>query len=387
MKRHRPTPTALTTHRFDDEAMQRMAAKAPSWARQPDLHYPSRLALEQCSGEAAARYKARLAAHLIPPTRRRSMADLTGGLGVDFSRMAPLFATAHYVERNPDLCQAAAHNFPLLGLQSATIACGEAAEVMESLPPQTLIYLDPARRDALGRKTVRIEDCTPNVADLLPRLREKAEWVMVKLSPMLDISLALRSLAGAVQRVDIVGAGGECKELLLTIGPQTAEAVAADNPLIVVGEGEEGPAFSFRPSEEREAQAPLSDSLPPGHYLYEPSPAMLKSGCFKLMAQRFGLHKLADATHLYTSPQRLDHFPGRCMEITAVSGFDKAALSRLRTTTERANLTLRNFPGTTDSLRKKLRLKDGGALYLFATTMADGSHRLIHTRYPERPAT
>lgn len=199
------------------EGWQRLRSKVPSWAAVDGLHYPHRLALEQCSGEPAARHKAQLVERLIPSADdRRSMADLTGGLGVDFSFVAPLFAKATYVERQESLVETARHNFPLLGLRHAVTVCADGVDFLRAMEPVDLLFLDPARRDSAGRKTVLIEDCEPDVCALQQLLLEKAAWVVLKLSTMLDIASALRSLR-QVSEVHVVSVGGECKDLLLVL--------------------------------------------------------------------------------------------------------------------------------------------------------------------------
>lgn len=359
------------------EGWQRLRNKVPSWAEIDDLEYPPRLALEQCSGEKAARYKAqlvrRLLSSLAPCDQLHTMADLTGGLGVDFSQLAPLFGQAVYVERQEELCRLARHNFPLLGLTSGVeIVCDEAEHYLERMAPADLIFLDPARRDTTGHKMVSIADCQPDLISLLPGLRAKARFIVVKLSPMLDIKGALRSLGDTVTEVHVISRGGECKDLLLVISGASGESCAA--PKIIACD--DGRTFVFTLEEEREAEPPLTARI--GSYLYEPGPALLKAGAFRLIATRFGLSKLHPDTHLYTAERCVDNFPGRTFRVERVYTFAKADLKALRQDTGgHANLTVRNFPMSVATLRKKLRLTEGGDAYLFATTLQDGSHALI----------
>ena len=369
-----PPSTPDCIRRLSDEERKRLLAKVPSWAVNEDIVCPTRLAWEQCSGEAAARHKADVVTRLLPPVKRGRMVDLTGGLGVDFSFLAPLFREAVYVEQQAVLCETAHHNFPLLGLTHAEVVCGTAEDFLNRMPPADFIFLDPARRDKAGRKTVLIQDCTPDVEALLPRLLEKAPLVMVKLSPMLDIRHAVKSLQGHVHEVEVVETAGECKELLLVLRADGT----VDEPKTTVVRG--CPVLSFFTSEERNAAVSFCEHPAPGDYLFEPCAALLKAGAFRLVAERFGLKKVAADSHLYIGMESLPSFPGRSFRIQEVTGFDKAALRRLRQTTERANLTLRNFPGTTEALRKKLKLKDGGDTYLFATTLQDGKHVLLVTQ-------
>ena len=359
------------------EGWQRLRTKVPRWAETPGLRYPHRLALEQCSGQAAAEYKAQVVADLLRRAEAegaavpRSMADLTGGLGVDFSFIAPAFAEATYVERQEELCDLTRHNFPLLGLEGAKVVCGDGVDYLKHMEPVGLLFLDPARRDGAGRKTVRMEDCEPDVCALLPLLLAKARWTVLKLSPMLDISGSLAAL-GCVREVHVVSVGGECKDLLLVLSQPD------DNREARVTASHNGIHFSFSPTEEAEALPRYATQ--PAEWLYEPGAALLKAGCFKLIATRFGLEKLHPHSHLYTADHFVENFPGRCFRVAETLGFGKQDLRRLRSLTAQANLTVRNFPSTVDALRRKLKLREGGSDYLFATTLADGSHALVLSR-------
>lgn len=350
------------------EGRQRLGRKVPSWAATEGLRHPPRLALEQCSGEAAALYKAGLARRLLP--RGGSMADLTGGLGVDFAAQARLFDRCTYVEHNEKLCALARHNLPLLGLGRARIVCAEAERYLAAMEPVDWLYLDPARRDTAGRKTVFIADCRPDVTELAPLLLEKGRYVLLKLSPMLDTADAVRRLP-AVAEVHVVADGGECKELLLLLcrGHEGEPVVTCvDGPRV----------FAFRPGEEQVASPAPAAKL--RRYLYEPGAALLKAGALKLTAVRFGLEKLHPNSHLYTSDRLTGDFPGRTFLVEDVYGFSKKELRRFAADCPQANLTLRNFPGTTAELRRRLRLKEGGDRYCFATTPADGGKVLIVCR-------
>ena len=348
------------------EGWQRLQAKVPSWATQPDLRYPPRLSLEQCSGEAAARYKVRLVQRLV--SHRDGMADLTGGLGVDFAFLAPLFRRAVYVERQAVLCRLARHNLPLVGAPHAEVKEADAVAALDSLPPLDLLFIDPARRDAAGRKTVCLADCEPDLERLALRLLDRADTVLAKLSPMLDLSEALSTLPH-VAEAHVVAEGGECKELLVVM-----QRTAGGEPLIVCADGRLG----FHPSEE--AGALPHYATQPHRYLYEPEASVLKAGAFRLTAARYGLEKLHPNSHLYTADRLVTDFPGRTFEVTACSGMGRAQLRTLLGEKPKANLSVRNFPATVAELRKRLKLHDGGDTYLFATTLADGAHVLLVCR-------
>ena len=388
------------------EGYQRMRTKVARWTEVEGIHFPPRLALEQCSGQPAAEYKACVVSRLLRsecPVRGGSASagpafvDLTGGMGVDFSFIAPLFNTRTYVEQRAELVEAARHNFPLLGLGDAEIVHGDGVEHLRALPllaeaPSLsgraggealgeegglFIFLDPARRDANGGKTVLIEDCEPNVAELLPLLRAKGRITMVKLSPMLDLHRAIATLhavaPGCISEVHVFAAGGECKDLLLVI---TNEA-NADEPTIYCAD--EHGTFAFTQNEEATATFALSSN--PSSYLYEPGPALMKAGAFRSVAARYGLAKLHTNSHLYVSPSPVADFPGRGFEIVRTYTFAKADLKALAADLKneggKANLTVRNFPATVADLRKKLKIKEGGNTYLFATTDANEKKIII----------
>lgn len=366
------------------EGYQRMRTKVPRWTEVDGIHFPPRLALEQCSGQPAAEYKAKVVQRLLAAShhsngegRGKALVDLTGGMGVDFSFITPLFIARTYVEQRDELVEAARHNFPLLGLGDAQIIHGDGIEYLRALPltggdgGELFIFLDPARRDAHGGKTVLIEDCEPNVADLLPLLRAKGRITMVKLSPMLDVHRAITTLhsvaPGCVSEVHVFASGGECKDLLLVINGDAAD-VSIDEPTIYCAD--EHGTFVFKQSEESNATYPLCSQ--PAGYLYEPGPALMKAGAFRSVAARYGLSKLHTNSHLYVSPEPIADFPGRTFEIVRTYSFAKADLKALAADLKaeggKANLTVRNFPASVAELRKKLKLREGGSAYLFATT-------------------
>lgn len=345
------------------EGRQRLAAKVPSWAALQELRFPQRLSLEQCSGEHAARYKARLAADLSIP--HGAMADLTGGFGVDFAHLAPLFGRAFYVERSAELCDIVRHNLPILGVRNAEVIEGDATDVLHTLPALDLIFVDPARRDGAGRKTVALADCTPDVGHLAPALLRKAPAVLVKLSPMIDLHEAAAGLHG-VAEIHVVADHGECKEVLILL-----RQGASGEPRIVCADGR----FVFTASEE--AAATTSYATAVGRYLYEPGSSVLKAGAFRLTAQRYGVQKLHPNSHLYTADHLVPDFPGRSFAVTASGGTGRRDLRNLLSGLTKANITVRNFPATVAELRKRWKLRDGGDTYLFATTLASGGHSLI----------
>ena len=345
-------------------------AKVPSWYRTEGLLYPKHLSMEQCSSEATAIYKAGL-------VEGDTFADLTGGFGIDCSFLSRKFKQADYVERQSELCELAEHNFPLLGLKIG-VHNEDGVEYLKQMHPVDVLFLDPARRDGHGGKTVAISDCEPDISALEDLLVEKAEKVMVKLSPMLDLSLALKALK-YVQEVHIVSVNNECKELLLILEKSidSSEIVIHCEQITSTGEHQH---YAFTQEQERTSDCPLSAEV--GAYLYEPNASILKAGAYRSLTQTYPVNKLHASSHLYTSPYYIEDFPGRRFQVEAVSGFGKKELKTLLQGLEKANLTIRNFPSSVAELRKRLKLKEGGECYLFATTLSDESKVLIKCRKP-----
>ena len=362
--------------------------KLPSWAACEGILYPPRLSMEQCSSELTALYKAVVFWEDSKGSCCTDFVDLTGGFGVDFSFLAKArqLLRATYVERQEELCQRARHNFDLLGLMEAEVVGRNAEEFLsddsywtEKSPESTFIFLDPARRDRLGGKVVSIADCQPNVASLWPVLQKRAERIGVKLSPMLDLTAVYRELGEVIRAVHVVAVQGECKELLLLLGAGSEEAVitavnlsAKETSSSVV---QSASKFSFTLSEEREARCEWAER--PLIYLYEPHAALMKAGAFRLLAERFGAKKLHPLSHLYTSTEFIADFPGRSFRVVDCVGFSKKELKVALSSVQKANLAVRNFPASVAELRKRWNLKEGGDIYLFATTLADGAKALI----------
>ena len=343
-------------------------AKVPSWYHTEGLLYPKHLSMEQCSSEATAIYKAGL-------VEGDSFADLTGGFGIDCSFLSRKFKQADYVERQAELCELANHNFPLLGL-SIGVHNEDGVEYLKQMQPVDCLFLDPARRDGHGGKTVAIADCEPDVSALEDLLVEKAKKVMVKLSPMLDLSLALKHLK-YVREVHIVSVNNECKELLLILQKEFASSDITIHCEHIVNASKHQ-SFSFTQEQERTSDCPLATEV--GAYLYEPNASILKAGAYRSLTQTYACKKLHASSHLYTSEQFIEDFPGRRFRVEAVSGFGKKELKEFLQGMEKANLTIRNFPSSVADLRKRLKLKEGGEDYLFATTLADESKVIIKCR-------
>lgn len=341
------------------EGWQLARKKLPQWAEVSGLWYPLRLSMEQCSSEMTAKYKAEVAVRLLED--REAMTDLTGGFGVDFCYMAPLFSRAVYVEQQEKLCEIVRHNLPLLGITNA-----EVRQTPDDAK-YSLIYIDPARRDDAGRKVYAIEDCTPDVAAMQEDLLERASCVIVKLSPMLDITQALRTLHH-VSEVHVVSVGGECKELLFVMRKCDTEA-----PMYhCVNLGTTDAAFMCDATK----QTVITAMLQVGQCLYEPNASIMKAGMQDTLAARYALCKLHPMSNLYVADD-VEALPGRTFIIEEICDFSKQSLKKLRQEHPQANITLRNFPSSVDALRKRLKINEGGDTYIFATTLENGAHALI----------
>lgn len=366
---------ALQASRFKEVdmpfALQQIAGwqtacqKLPRWSNTEGVLYPPHLSMEQCSSEPTALYKAEVA------SKGESFADLTGGFGVDASYISAGFRQALYVERNEQLCELARHNFPLFGCGHVEVHNAEAETFLQTMKPVTCLFLDPARRDSHGGKTVAISDCTPDVSALSELLLQKAETVMIKLSPMLDITLALKDLP-AVREVHVVSVNNECKELLLLMSGKPVHE-RRFHCINLTSRGRQ--SFSFTPEDEMRAQCTFVSEI--RRYLYEPNSSLLKAGAFRSLAAHYQIEKLHPNSHLYTSDTLYEDFPGRIFEVKETVGFKKKELKEMMASLKQANLTVRNFPASVAELRKRFRLAEGGNIYLFATTLYDESKVIV----------
>ena len=329
------------------EGRERTADKLPTFAALEDWWYPVRLSCEQCSSELTARYKAQILSSFT--SHLSTFLDLTAGYGVDTYFLSERFEHTDYVEQNAELCRIAAHNFSLIDNRKSIIVHNTTAEEFFKTAGQyDLIFADPARRNNYGGRVFRLEDSTPNVVELLPTLLEHLTpegRLLLKLSPMLDISQAVKELSAVNWNIYVVAVKNEVKEVLLLSG--------GDGIITAIDLAEPEKAFVF--TREEEQNIPSSFHLSPFTFLYEPSAAILKAGAYKLVAQRFGLQKLDVNTHLYASDSLVENFPGRVWKI--VNNQELKANSQ-------ANIVCRNYPLTPEQLKKKLRLKDGGDLYI-----------------------
>ena len=387
--------------------------KLPRWASLEGIIYPPHISMEQCSSESTALYKAELAARLLGLPASSSgtemkaeneieFVDLTGGFGVDFSYIAArLGVKSMYVERQAHLCEAAKENFGRLGLKNAIVKNGDGIEVLHSFLPKKddaasaddslgiiydqplsllktklglkIIFVDPARRDDAGNKVVSLKDCTPDVTVLQEEMLSKADYVIIKLSPMLDWHRAISELIH-VREVHIISVNNECKELLLVL---SARNMGENLRIYCINDAQSFVCdeLDMESSSVKIAPSTLEEML----YLYEPNASLMKAGCFGVLSGRYDARMLSKNSHLFVSQAPIEAFPGRSFRIIAVSSFNKKELKRHLSGITKANIATRNFPLSVAELRKRLKLKDGGETYIFATTLSDESHVLVIT--------
>ena len=346
------------------EGRQRTHDKLPTFAQIEDWWYPVRLSCEQCSSEATARYKAAIIRQL--GKKQDILIDLTGGYGVDTYFLSEQTAQAHYVERNEELCRIAQHNFQIANkpihvhntsAEDFLAQYSMAGSVSSDVKKEVVVYLDPARRDAHGGKVFRIEDCEPNVIKLLPSLRAISSTILIKFSPMLDITSALQSL-GNEWDVHVVALHNEVKEIIFVTGNNRIHAVN------ILHEGND--QFSFTRSEEKSALCAMADCI--CEYIYEPNAAIIKAGAFRLVAERFQLHKLDHNTHLYTADQLTENFPGRVWKVIAQPIKNQRDIAALGI--QRAAILTRNYPLTPEELRKKFKVQESDSHFLIGARIA-----------------
>ena len=356
---------------------QKARLKLPSWANIDGIVYPPHLSMEQCSSEATARYKASIAG------KGALIVDLTAGFGVDMAFIAQGFQRAVHVERQPQLCAISSENYRLLGLNHVEVVCGDGVEYLHQMAHADLLFIDPARRDEHGGRTYGIADCTPNVLEMLDEMLEKADRVMIKLSPMLDWRKAVADLR-EVSEVHIISVENECKELLLEVKSEKLK-VKSDSPSLrvvcvnLLSDGNQE-CFEFDALHPSPPSSTFHFSLLTSHFLYEPNASIMKAGCFALLEQHFGAVQLDKNSHLFVSDQEMAGFPGRAFVIEKRTSMNKRELKAALADIDKANITVRNFPMSVAELRKRLKLKEGGEVFIFATTIANEGHQLLVCR-------
>ena len=396
----------LALHNFPDdvdktfvlnqiEARQLLSKKVPTWASNPDLLFPRHLSIEQCSSELTAKYKSSII------EGGDTFVDLTGGLGVDSYFLSEKFKTSYYVENQKELCDLAEHNFAVLG-RKITVVNSDAESFLRDkaclIPTgydnQTtrwdnacvVLYLDPARRDIYNRKMVSLHDCSPDVVDLVEthgRASLHGTTMLIKLSPMLDISMIINELSN-IAEIHIVSVKNECKEILIKIEPGfdgdikyfcvDLQPVGTRHALSLQDETN----FQFVESEEKSAIPTFSSNI--NKYLYEPNSSLMKSGAFKLISQRFAIDKLHVNSHLYTSDNLISDFPGRVFEVVGFAPFNKKVKKELLRDVNEASVVTRNFPLSANELRKTLNLRESDENFVIGTTMMGDKKVVIYCK-------
>jgi len=334
--------------------------KLPSWFKNEAILYPVRLSMEQCSSEETASYKSTIIS-------AGKGIDLTGGFGIDTYFLAQNADSVIYCERNADLAEIVSSNFKAFNQTNCEVYTGDGVDYLQKLDKLDWIFIDPARRKQ-SERVFRLEDCEPNVIDLKELFFEKANQVLIKTAPLLDIQQTINNL-NSVKEVHVISVNNDCKEVLYLL----EKGYSNETQVFCINlKKDTQEKFTFKFSEERNAVNQYSGPL---EYLYEPNASIMKSGAFKSIASKYGLYKLHQHSHLYTSKELVLEFPGRSFKIKAMIHPDKKSLAKH--IKGKANLACRNYPQKLEALKKKLKLKDGGNDYLFATTLMDEKPKLI----------
>ncbi|MDR2118544.1 MAG: class I SAM-dependent methyltransferase [Tannerellaceae bacterium] len=351
------------------DCRRRIRDKLPSWYANDELIFPAVIAAEQCSSEQTALYRQRLvdaSAHVC---------DLTGGLGIDSFFFSRKVKQVTYIERMGKYCDAARQNFARLGAYHIDVREGDAAALLPGLPSSVdVFYIDPARRGSGGKRLFALRECEPDLTVLLPSLLQRAPKVIAKLSPMADLRQTLSLLPGTTE-VHVLSVRNDCKELLFVIERKAFAGPPPVHCIHFTGEREE--SFSFDLQEEKSFPAAWTNSVQT--YLYEPNASILKAGAFKCVT-RYGVKKLHVNSHLYTSCDLREDFPGRQFKVEQVLPFSSTCCKTLRRVIPQAHITTRNFPLTPEVLRQRTKIADGGERYLFATTLCGDMKTLIVCR-------
>jgi 16S rRNA G966 N2-methylase RsmD len=338
---------------------QKAKHKLPTLFSNSEIRYPVQLSMEQCSSEQTAKYKASLISG-------KTIVDLTGGFGIDSLAFAEKFEHLTYVEQNAELCQIMQHNCQVLKRTNIEIRHSSCLDFLTKMPNVDATYIDPARRDSGGNKIFRIQDCEPNLLEIADTLLSKSQQVMIKLSPMLDITQAIESLP-KVSEIIIVSVENECKELLIILDNHANEITYRCTNFLRNGEMDE---LVFSKKSLNESRAYYINELKNGGFLYEPNTSLLKSGAYNFVSEHFNVLKIAVNSHLYFSENLIEHFHGRTFQVTQIIPFNKRDTKILVKT--KANITTRNFPITVAEIRKRYNIKEGGDTYIFATTLSSG---------------
>ena len=350
------------------EARQKVGSKLPLWQGNEFLLFPSALSVEQSSSEETAQYKSQIINGLYP-----TVCDLTGGLGIDSYYFSKNAERVTYIERFSAYCDAARHNFCQLNSPNITIIQNDCREYLrQNHPHHSLYYIDPARRGDGNRRVYNLADCEPDIAEILPIVQAEGADLLVKASPMLDITQTLREYP-SISNVYIVSVKNECKELLFRVKPQTFEGMPSSIECVnIVNDTIQ--YFTFTILEENSA-IPSFVTEDIGKYLYEPNSSLMKAGAYRIISSKYDMDKLGVNTHLYTSDAYIEAFPGRVFKVLEMTSYSKQELKNCARKYPCANISCRNFPLSVDEIRKQSKIKDGGDIYIFMTTI--GSKKSI----------
>lgn len=349
------------------QARRQIKDKLPLWYACDSLVFPSKVAAEQCSSEQTAVYKQRLVGEDV------TLCDLTGGLGIDSYFFSLKVKLVTYVERFHEYCEAAQNNFDILQAGKIQVVESDSLDYLERISSVDVFYIDPARRGEGNKRVFALQDCEPDLVQIKPHLFEKAPLVIAKISPMADIRHTL-SLLPETREVHVLSVKNECKELVFVMEREKTVSEAMVYCVNYTSSGMEQ-CFNFMFSAEQNTLSPVAHGLK--QYLYEPNASILKAGAFKSIACRMGVEKLHISSHLYTSDTEVPDFPGRRFVVDEVIKFSGKHCSNLYRTIPQANITVRNFPLTVDEIRKRTKIKEGGEVYLFATTLGNDEKVLI----------
>lgn len=349
------------------ESRKKLKHKLPSWSENIRLVFPSKLAYEQASSETTSRYKQRL-------IKGSSICDLTGGLGIDTFYLSQVSKQSTYVEINENYCRIAAHNFTELGASSIKIVNDNCEHYINiSHCNFDTYYIDPARRSTENKRLYALSDCEPDITKIKDTILQKGKRLIIKASPMLDINASLQAL-GFVSEIHILSIKNECKELLFIIDKETVD----NNPRLICVNfttNNKEQTYICRFDEEKESTPFMANEI--FQFLYEPNASIMKAGAFKSISLKYNVNKLHTSSHLYTSTERINDFPGRVFEVIESLNFSKKAITTIYQKYPEANISTRNFPLSVETLRKKIKIKEGGNIYIFATTLFPANKKLI----------
>lgn len=365
--------------------------KLPKWASCEEIIYPAHISMEQCSSQATAQYKANIAQKLLSELNEENtsntLVDLTGGFGVDCAIMAEVFDSTICIEQQSDLSAISQHNMRALGLSKVTCYNNNSLEALNQISSATMIYIDPARRNNQGSRTYAIEDCTPNVLSIKDQLLKKAQIVIIKLSPMLDWHKTVNDFGGNVAQVHIVAHHNECKELLIVLSKSQHTKLPIycvnDNQLTVIEAAYDTSKNQVSILSGLDGKSKENKTLDVqkwrewSRYVYEPNAAIMKAGCLKFLEEKYGIKQIEPNSHIGVAEKHYANFPGKIWKIENICSLNKKEIKKALADITHANIVTRNFPMSAETLKKRLKIQDGGNIRLIATTDSNKNHVII----------